>query len=221
MPRLARVVVPGVPLHVTQRGNRRQRTFFGDADYGYYVGLMRHWCRTHGVAIWAWCLMPNHVHLIAVPESEDGLRRAIGEVHRRYTRTVNLRMDWRGHLWQGRFASFPLDGLHLLNAARYVELNPVRAGMVAAPEDWRWSSARAHLTGEDDALCSLAPMLEAVPDWRDFLAAGLDRADLDCIRRHSRTGRPLGDDAFIDGLEQHTGRTLRPNKRGPKPTRRR
>ena len=109
MPRIARVVAPGFPHHVTQRGNRRQRTFFCDRDYQTYVELMAQWCSRCGVEVWAYCLMPNHVHLIVVPESEDGLRRAIGEAHRRYTRHVNFRKRWRGHLWQGRFASYVLD----------------------------------------------------------------------------------------------------------------
>ena len=131
MARLARVVVPGLPHHITQRGNGRQQTFFCDEDYEYYLELMGQWCTVHQVEIWAYCLMPNHVHLLAVPQSPDGLRLAIGEVHRRYTRMVNFREGWRGHLWQGRFASFLLDEPYVLTAARYVELNPVRAGLVA------------------------------------------------------------------------------------------
>ncbi len=126
MARLARVVIPGLPHHVTQRGNRRQQTFFNDGDYAAYLELMSEWCREEGVEIWAHCLMPNHVHLIAVPKSENGLRRAIGEAHRRYTRRINFREKWRGYLWQGRFASFIMDEPYLLAAVRYVELNPVR-----------------------------------------------------------------------------------------------
>ena len=109
MPRIARVIVPGVPHHVTQRGSRRRQTFFRDGDYRVYRELMAEWCREHGVEAWAYCLMPNHVHLIAVPRDEESLRRAVGEAHRRSRRHVNLREGWRGHLWQGRFASFPMD----------------------------------------------------------------------------------------------------------------
>ena len=147
MARLARLVVPGMPHHITQRGNRRQqtffKTFFNDGDYAAYLELMDDWCRENGVAIWGYCLMPNHTHLIAVPSSEDGLRWAIGEAHRRYTRQINFREKWRGYLWQGRFASFVMDEPYLLAAARYVELNPVRAGLVQSAGDWPWSSARA------------------------------------------------------------------------------
>ena len=160
MPRLARVVVPGLPHHVTQRGNRRQQTFFCDEDYRSYLELMGQWCSAHQVEIWAYCLMPNHVHLIAVPQSADGLRRAVGEAHRRYTRSVNFREGWRGHLWQGRFASFVLDERYLLTAARYVELNPVRAGLISAPSRYPWSSAAAHAarTGRcAGAGCAFAP----------------------------------------------------------------
>ena len=131
MARLARLVIPGLPHHITQRGNRRQQTFFNEADYAAYLELMSEWCRDQGVEIWTYCLMPNHTHIIAVPSTEDGLRWAIGEAHRRYTRRINFREKWRGYLWQGRFASFVMDEPYLLAAARYIELNPVRAGLVA------------------------------------------------------------------------------------------
>ena len=148
MARIARVVAEHYPHHITQRGNRRQDTFFCDDDYRYYIQLMAEWCGKCGVTIWAYCLMPNHVHLIAVPESEDGLRRALGEAHRRYTRHINFREKWKGHLWQGRFASFLMDEEYLLAAARYIELNPVRTGLVSIPEEYPWSSAKAHIKGE-------------------------------------------------------------------------
>src|SRR5512137_3121050 len=118
MARIARVVAPGFAHHVTQRGNRRQQAFFRDDDYRAYRALMAQWCQSCGVAVWAYCLMPNHSHLIVVPRSEDGLRRAIGEAHRRYTRLVNFRKKWKGHLWQGRFASFLMDEKYLLAATR-------------------------------------------------------------------------------------------------------
>jgi putative transposase len=117
MARLARVVAAGVPHHVTQRGNRRQRVFFGDDDYEAYRTLLAEGCRAAGVALWAYCLMPNHVHLIPVPPDAGGLRAALGEAHRRYTRRVNFREGWRGYLWQGRFASFPMDEAYLLACA--------------------------------------------------------------------------------------------------------
>jgi len=139
MARLARVVVPGVAHHVTQRGNRRQPTFFQEDDYRAYLELLGHWCGRCGVEVWAYCLMPNHVHLIVVPENEDGLRRGLGEAHRRYTRRINFRAGWRGHLWQGRFASFAMDERYLRRAARYVELNPVRAKLCRMPWRWPWS----------------------------------------------------------------------------------
>jgi putative transposase len=214
MARLARLVVPGLPHHITQRGNRRQQTFFGDEDYAAYLELMAEWCGQHGVAIWAYCLMPNHVHLIAVPQSEDGLRRAIGEAHRRYTRRINFREKWRGYLWQGRFASFVMDEPYLLAAARYVELNPVRANLVADAAEWPWSSARAHLAGRDDRLATVSPMLAMVNDWRGFLDSAVREEELRDLRNHGRTGRPLGSPAFLDHLEAIVGRVLRPQKGG-------
>jgi len=220
MPRLARVVVPGMPHHVTQRGNRRQETFFCDDDYQAYLDLMAEWCGEHKVEVWAYCLMPNHVHLIVVPKSADGLRRAIGEAHRRYTRRVNFREGWRGHLWQGRFASFVLGEPHLLAAARYVELNPVRAGLVTAPSKYRFSSARAHFKGKDDCLVKVAPLLALASNWRRLLTSAASEEQLKAFRRHETTGRPLGDEAFQKRLEKKLGRVLRCQKPGPKKPRR-
>jgi putative transposase len=217
MARLARLVIPGLPHHITQRGNRRQQTFFGDDDYEAYLELMAEWCREQGVAIWSYCLMPNHVHLIAVPKSEDGLRRAIGEAHRRYTRRINFREKWRGYLWQGRFASFVMDEPYLLAAARYVELNPVRARLVQHPRQWPWSSAKAHLKGRDDRLVSAAPLLAMVGNWKGFLDSAIPEEQLRDLREHGRTGRPLGSLAFVDRLENLVGRVLKPQKPGPKP----
>jgi putative transposase len=199
---------------VAQRGNRRQPTFFGEEDFRLYRELLATWCARHGVEARAWCLMPNHVHLVLVPAAELGLRRALGEAHRRYTQTVNRRQGWVGHLWQGRFASCALDPQHLLAAVRYVELNPVRARLVATPEAWPWSSAAAHLTGREDGLVMAAPLREAVGDWRAFLDGGLPKRDADVLRRHERTGQPLGDAGFVAELEGQLGRRLRPGKRG-------
>ncbi|MHC4169412.1 MAG: transposase [Planctomycetota bacterium] len=217
MARLARVAVPDVPHHVTQRGNRRQTTFFNEDDYSAYLELMAEWCGRCGVAVWAYCLMPNHVHLIVVPKSEDGLRRGIGEAHRRYSRRINFREGWRGHLWQGRFASFPMDGRHLMLAARYVELNPVRAKLCRAPWRWRWSSAAAHVAGRNDGLVNVRPLLKRVDDWRDYLTAGLEPEQAELLRRHERTGRPLGGTAFLKRLETKLGRVLRKKIPGRKP----
>jgi putative transposase len=217
MARLARVVIPGLPHHITQRGNRRQQTFFNESDYAAYLELMTEWCREQGVEIWSYCLMPNHTHSIAVPSSEEGLRWAIGETHRRYTRRINFREKWRGYLWQGRFASFVMDEPYLLAAARYIELNPVRARLVSKAEDWPWSSARAHLAGRDNQLVKVAPLLEMIGDWAAFLSSALPEEELRDIRHHTRTGRPLGDETFLGRLEGMVGRVLKPQKRGPKP----
>ena len=217
MPRIARVVAPGLPHHVTQRGNRRQRTFFGDADFEAYLELMAEWCSRCQVEVWSYCLMPNHTHLIVVPASEDGLRRGIGEAHRRYTRRVNFRKRWRGHLWQGRFASYVLDEHYLLAAARYVEMNPVQAGLVRRPWRYRWSSAAAHLKGRDDGLVRVAPLLELVGDWKKFLSDPIDRDSVERLRTHERTGRPLGNEGFVSKLEKRLHRVLHPRKPGRKP----
>ena len=150
MGRIARVVVPNRPHHVTQRGNRRMQTFFCDDDYRAYLALLIEACGQCDVRVWAYCLMPNHVHLILVPRTSDGLAAAVGQVHQRYTRRVNLREGWRGYLWQGRFASFVMGDDYVLSAAAYIERNPVKAGLVDRAEDWPWSSAAAHAEGRGD-----------------------------------------------------------------------
>jgi len=216
MARLARVVVPGIPHHITQRGNRRLETFFNEADYHEYLHLMAQWCNRSRVRIWSYCLMPNHVHLIAVPGLEGSLHKAIGEAHRRYTRYINFQKDWRGHLWQGRFASYPMDESHLLAATRYIQLNPVRAGLVEKPEDYRWSSARAHLQGEDDVLVKVAPLSSIVHNWHDFLKMDVTEEGKRAIQSHERTGRPAGNDVFLKMLENITQRKLKKQKPGPK-----
>ena len=216
MARIARIVVPGFPHHVTQRGNRCQRTFLRKDDYRAYLELMAEWCGECGVEVWAYCLMPNHVHLIVVPDSPDGLRRAIGEAHRRYTRRVNFREGWRGHLWQGRFASFIMDEPYLLGCARYVERNPVRAGLCSRPREYPWSSAAAHLAGKDDVLVKTKPLLKLVPSWAKHLSADTDEETIRRLHRHEATGRPVGSDRFLTRLEKIVGRPLRPQRPGRK-----
>jgi putative transposase len=217
MARLARVVVPDHPHHVTQRGNGRARTFFGDDDYALYRDLLAEHCRAAGVAIWAWCLMPNHVHLILVPSDADGLRRALAPVHRRYAGIIHARRRRTGHFWQGRFGAVVLDEAHLAAALAYVALNPVRARLVARARDWRWASTRAHLSGRDDGITTLAEIRSRIPDFAAFLAGGEDAEAIARLRAAESIGRPLGDERFIAAIEQSTARNLRSGKRGPKP----
>ena len=227
MARLSRVVLPGVAHHITQRGNRRLPVFFGDDDRRLYLDLLREGCAAAKVRCLAWCLMDNHVHLILVPEDTDGLRAALGEAHRRYTRAINFREGWRGFLFQGRFASYPMDDAHLLAAVRYVELNPVAAGMVERARDWPWSSARSHLAGrraKDDPLTEIAALAAHVPNWRALLRHGVDaggvddlgEAVLEAIESRLRTGRLLGADEWIARQEEVLARKLTPARRGPK-----
>ncbi len=213
MARVARVVAPGIPHHVTQRGNRRQLTFFRDEDFRLYRALISEWCRLHRVEIWAYCLMPNHVHLIVVPPTQQSLRLAIGEAHRRYTAKVNGREGWTGCLWQGRFFSYPMDDSHLFRAVNYVEMNPVRAGLCLRPEDYYWSSARHRIKGVEDSLIS-SSYSDRVGMREVHRSFQLDEEELEEIRRHARTGRPLGSTRFIKDLEKHLGRNLKLGRSG-------
>src|SRR3954447_21220315 len=177
MARLARVVVPGHPHHVTQRGNGRARTFFDDADYALYRNLLAEHCRAADVEVWAWCLMPNHVHLILVPSDPDGLRRALARVHRSYAGIIQERRKRSGHFWQGRFGAVAMDEAHLGAAVRYVALNPVRARLVAQAQDWRWSSVHAHLAASPDGVTTIAPVLERYPDFAALIEAAPDETE--------------------------------------------
>jgi putative transposase len=217
MARLARTVVPGLPHHVTQRGNRRAPIFFEPGDERAYLRILREQVDRCNVEIWAYCLMPNHVHLIATPQEETGLAKAFGEAHRRYTAYVNGRNDWTGHLFQTRFASVVMDETHLLTAARYIALNPVRARLVAKAEDWPWSSARAHLTGRDDQLVTVAPLLSRIECFADTLEVDLGGDQFRSLRAAEKTGRPLGSLSFVADLEQRLNRRLAPQKPGRKP----
>ena len=224
MARLARVVVPGTPHHLTQRGNRRMKAFFGDDDYRAYLSLLADWCTRHGVRIWAYCLMPNHSHLILVPPSEDALRRAVGEAHRRYTRRINFRQGWRGHLWQGRFGSFAMDKPYLLAATAYLERNPVKAGLVKRAEDWAWSSAGVHVDRRRRSIAETDWLAELTAGWtvtwREYLVQAVGDELAVAMRRHENTGRPLGDAGFVKKLEKLLHRRLTKHKPGRKPKRR-
>lgn len=219
MSRLPRVVVPGYPHHIVQRGNRRQIVFFQEQDRMFYLRLLRKYGSEAGIDFWSYCLMDNHVHIIAVPKRIDSFSRGLGRAHWKYTLSVNLREDWKGYLWQGRFYSCPLDLPHLLMATKYILFNPVRASVVDKPEDYRWSSARAHLRETYDPLITDADLSAEIVNWRAFLSEPPRKSDLETIRAHTKTGRPLGGEEFIRTLEKITGRTLMPQKRGPKPWR--
>ncbi len=220
MHRASRLVVPGLPHHVTQRGVRSEDIFTDDLDRELYLMLMRQRAEPKGVRFLAWCLMTNHVHLIVVPEHEDSLARGIGEAHRRYTRAKNFREKVRGYLFQGRFSSCVLDERHLLAAVRYVELNPVRAKLVQDPARYEWSSAAYHLGNErTDPLVTDRTLLGLVDDWTTFLQDGIDELEARELEKRLSDGRPCGSARFVQGLEKRFGRRLtagrpgRPRKR--------
>ena len=190
--------------------------FFSQNDYHSYTALLARQARTHALDVWAYCLMPNHVHLIVVPSTEEGLSKPFGEAHRCYALLINRQPEWTGHLWQERFASFPMDEPHLMAAIRYVLLNPVRAGLAETATSWPYSSARAHIRGAADKLVNSAPAAERISDWATYLSLA-DSGKTEAIRRCGQIGRPLGSDRFIEKLEKITGRRLRPRGVGRKP----
>lgn len=223
MPRLARVVVPGVPHHITQRGNNRQDVFFGDDDRRAYLALLRAHAEKYGLGILGYSLMTNHVHLVVVPAAPESLAKGVGRTHFRYTQRMQHLHDWTGHLWTNRFFSCPTDEAYCWAALRYVELNPVRAGLVASPWEYPWSSAAAHCAKATDPLLDLTLWQGSWTParWQAWLARGTDEAELAALRASTHTGRPLGESSFIARLEEALSRRLhilpggRPRKRKP------
>jgi putative transposase len=223
MPRLARSVCAQVPHHITQRGNRREQVFFTDEDRQAYLGWLKEYAEKHEVDILAYCLMTNHIHLVAIPRTEDGLQQTLKPLHMRYAQRINRTRGWKGHLWQGRFFSSALDEAYLWAAIRYVERNPVRARMVRKAENYRWSSAAAHCRlMPDDVLTtnsSWRKQFEAIGDWSAWLAQGDEPQEMEVLRRNADKGLPCGSEKFIRKLEKLTGRALqyRPQGRPRKP----
>jgi len=213
MPRLACTVVVGCPHHITQRGNNRQDVFFVDDDRHVYLELLKQQAARYALEVVAYCLMTNHIHLVAIPHAEDSLARAVGRTHFRYTQYVNRMHQRSGHLWQGRFHSCAMDQRRLWPAIRYAELNPVRAKLCRKPWRYAFSSAAAHM-GESDG----APLLNlpkwfkkmSAERWRKELSERLDDRLLDSIRLNTHTGRPLGTDSFLSKLETKLSRRVRP-----------
>ena len=218
MPRVARTVVANVPHHITQRGNRREAVFFVDEDRTAYLGWLREYAEKHGVEVLAYCLMTNHVHLVAVPPRTDSLHSMLKPLHMRFAQRINRQKGWSGHVWQGRFFSSPLDEDYLWAAIRYVERNPVRAGMVAMAESYDWSSAPAHCGLTEDPLVNSSSewqkQLATIGDWSAWLAGAEDNEKLAVLRRNTDMSLPCGCDAFIKQLEDISGRSLLGRQRG-------
>ena len=212
MARLPRIIVPAVPHHVTQRGNRRQLTFFEEVDYRVYLKLLRSNASVFDFRILSYCLMPNHIHLLVVPTSISSLRDGISQLHQSYTRYINTKKNWTGHLWQGRFFSCPVGPDSDARVARYIELNPVRAGICVHPKDYLWSSALASCC---DSLTTEIHSPQGT--WEEFLMSEMSLPeDLKSLRQSVRTGKPFGSDLFISEMEKVAGRSLHSKKRGPK-----
>jgi putative transposase len=225
MPRVARIVIPGLPHHITQRGNNRQDVFFVEDDRRTYLGLLREQAERFGLEVVGYCLMGNHVHLVATPSEEESLARAVGRAHFLYTQYVNRLHGRSGHLWQNRFYSCALDEGHLWNALRYVERNPVRAKMVRVAWTYPWSSAAAHAgVGPHTASAARAAATDASGlldlaawgkrwrpgDWRGQLRWPEDEEEVSRLRLSTHTGRPLASDSLLSKLERKIGRRLRP-----------
>lgn len=216
MARIARVVVPGIPYHIIQRGNRRQQVFFNDTDRKAYLDYLRIYAHPAGIHFWGYCLMDNHVHIIAVPDKEDSLALGFAQAHRRYTRMINFREKWRGYLWEGRFKSYPLSQAHAFVAMRYIERNPVRANIVEHAWDYPWSSAKAHIIKQKDSLLEDNFIISEIKDWKSFLLEEDSQCDISSLEMHANSGRPLGDNHFVETMEGLTGRILHKQKPGPR-----
>lgn len=217
MPRIARIVLPGLPHHITQRGNNGQSVFDSDADYQKYLTLLFEQSEKFSLAIEGYSLMPNHVHIIATPDRKDSLAHAVGRTNLIYAQYFNTRHGRSGHLWQSRFYSCAMDEPHFCAAIRYVELNPLRAGIAQIPWQFRWSSAAAHCGIHDDNRrldFSRWEMSFNGEEWKQFLSAGVDDDMLKKIADATMTGRPFGGEDFVNRMETSLGRPLRPKPVG-------
>ena len=174
MARIKRIVIPNIPHHVTQRGVRSMNIFLKDEDYEYYKKLLLEQCSIYELKVVSYCLMTNHVHLIVIPKNKESLSKAIGETHRLYTRKINFEQKVKGHLFQERFYSTPLDEEHFLYALRYVEQNPVKAYMVKYPWDYKYSSTRYRLNIQEDKLLSNYEAIDSIEDYKSFLLNEVD-----------------------------------------------
>ena len=213
MARIARVVIPEVPHHITQRGVRSINIFDNAQDKRSYIKILSQLSLEEQLEIHAYCLMDNHVHLLAVPKKEDSLRKVIGETHRLYTRMINFRKNVRGHLFQERFFSCPLDEAHHIATARYIERNPVRAKMCDKAWDYEFSSAKYHVgLKSQDSLLTKRDWFYGCKEWKDFLLQ--DPKEIDSVRKFTKTGRPLGNKNFLESLEKLSGRVLEIKKSG-------
>ncbi len=214
MPRPDREVIPGLPHHVTHRGNRREKIFFEEDDYRLYLRLLRKAAERYGVRVYDYALMPNHIHVIAVPKREESLSEAFQWADGKYAEIFNGLYDQVGHLWQGRFKSSPMDEDHMFNAVRYVLRNPVRAGLVARAEDYRWSSAAAKCGLRFDPLPAADHPLEGViQDWSAWLEGAEPEEELRKIRECTQRGYPYASEEFVRMLEEQCGRKLLPQRR--------
>ncbi len=218
MSRPSRIVIPGCPHHITQRGNNRQEVFFIEEDRTFYLETLREQCERFSLAIQAYCLMDDHVHLVATPAREESLAKAVGRTNLYYTRYINRLHGRSGHLWQDRFFSCPLGKEYFRPAVAYMERNPVRARLVRSAWLYPWSSGSAHVKGVDPTgLLDLAAWRRGVgkdTDWRAVLRKAQDPEMMDRLRRWTSRGRPLGSDRFVAKLERALGRRLRPNPVG-------
>ena len=206
MARQPRIVLPGCPHHVTQRGNNRQDVFLLDDERRFYLETLGEICRREQLRLLGYCLMTNHLHLAAIPDTPAALARGVGGANFRHTLRFNRRYRRSGHPWQNRFYSFALGRDHLLAALAYVDLNPVRAGMARRAADYAFSSAAAHQSGRDPSgLLDMRAFgkLNRHGDWAEYLEAQeSNKASIRAIREATRSGRPLGDEAFVKRVER-------------------
>jgi len=213
MPRLARTVATGFAHHITQRGNNRQAIFFVDDDWQIYLDYLKQNSDKYGLEVFGYCLMTNHVHIIAIPHQADSLAKAIGRTHFRYTQYINRFHKRSGHLWQSRFYSCALDEKHFFVAMKYIELNPVRAKLCRMPWRYEHSSASVHIDEKSKSeLLNLSGWYEMISEkqWKNALLDGIDDSQVMNLRRNTHTGRPLGSDGFVSKLEKLLGRRVRP-----------
>lgn len=218
MARQARIVIPHTPHHIAQRGKDGQFVFFEKSDFQSYLDILKEQCARFEVTITNYCLMPNQIHLLLTPgEEKISMAKAIGETNRQYSAKITKEGKAKGSIFQNRFFSYAADGQTALKAACFMENLPVVSSITTDAENYLWSSARYRIKNITHNFLNPMPSFHAMENWKQYLMRPMPTQEMDAIARHLQTGRPRGNDMFLDQIEEEIGRTVRPKKPGRKP----
>ena len=217
MARQARIVIPHHFHHIAQRGIEGERIFFDKQDFQKYLNIIQEQSRAKEMEIFSYCFFPNQIHILCVPQDKKDLSSIIGETNRQYTKYINQKMERVGSLFQNRFFSYTMDEPSALRAARFIETLPVTRELTPKPQNYLWSSAKFRIKNISESFIKEFKNFHALQNWEEFLNRPMDQKELRAVQLHLQTGRPRGNDLFLDMVENEIGKSVRPKKRGRKP----